>query len=109
MHVSVAIVGFRNVDDILRCLAALETATHKDFEVIICENGGPAAFDALKARAPSVLAGGQTVRCVLASGNLGYAGGVNVCLAETPQADAWWVLNPDTAPSPTSLALLSTI
>jgi GT2 family glycosyltransferase len=105
MHVAISIVGFRNRDDITRCLAALERSTHADFEVIICENGGPAAFQALSEVLPGALPTGQRVRAVLASGNLGYAGGVNVCLRETPEADAWWVLNPDTQPEPDALAL----
>lgn len=100
MHVSVAIVGFRNADDILRCLSALEGSTHGDFDVIVCENGGAEALARLRAAAPSALAGGQVVRIVGAASNLGYAGGVNVCIAETPSAAAWWILNPDTLPDP---------
>ncbi len=103
MHVAVAIVGFRNPGDISRCLEALSQSSHADFEIIICENGGAAAFDALTAILPPALAGGQPVRAVLAPHNLGYAGGVNQCLEQTPAADAWWVLNPDTAPYPTAL------
>jgi len=105
-HVAVCIVGFRNPEDAVGCLAALETSTHADFEVIICENGGRAAYDALTAALPSSLAGGQGVRAVMAPRNLGYAGGVNVCLAQTPDADAWWILNPDTGPSPGAMAAL---
>lgn len=104
MHVSIAIVGYRNLGDILRCLSALERSTHQDFEVIVCENGGSAAFDALRAAAPAALPGGQPVRIVLAPGNLGFGGGVNTCFRETPAADAWWVLNPDTQPHPDALA-----
>lgn len=103
MHVAVSIVGFRNPDDIFKCLKALERSSHADFEVIICENGGPEAFAALQAGLPDALARGQKVRAVLADGNLGYAGGVNRCLEETPDADAWWVLNPDTLPFPDAL------
>ena len=106
MHVSVSIVGYRNCDDIVRCLAALERSSHSDFEVIICENGGAGAHDELISRLPRRLAGGQPVHAVLAPQNLGFAGGVNVCLAETPAADAWWVLNPDTEPYPDALALM---
>jgi N-acetylglucosaminyl-diphospho-decaprenol L-rhamnosyltransferase len=106
MHVAISIVGFRNAGDIVECLAALEASTHADFEVVICENGGPAAFADLTARLPHALRGGQPVRAVLAPGNLGYAGGVNTCLREAPGADAWWVLNPDTKPYPETLARL---
>jgi hypothetical protein len=106
MHVAVGIVGFRNSDDIARCLDALSASTHADFEVIICENGGPEAHARLLGAIPTALSGGQGVRTVLAPGNLGFAGGVNVCLRETPEADAWWVLNPDTAPQPDALAAL---
>lgn len=104
MHVAIAVVGFRNAHDIVECLKALEGSTHTDFEVIICENGGPEAFAALSAVLPGALPGGQPVRAVMASSNLGFAGGVNVGLNETPHADAWWVLNPDTQPEPGALA-----
>jgi len=104
MHVAVAIVGFRNAEDIVRCLAALSGSRHADFEVVICENGGPEAFEALGKAVPTALPGGQSVRLLQASGNLGFAGGVNLCMRETPGADAWWVLNPDTEPGPEALA-----
>ena len=106
MHVAVSIVGFQNPDDIVGCLAALDRSTCADFEVIICENGGAEAFEALRRVLPDHLAGGQPVRAVLAPSNLGYAGGVNVCLSVAPGADAWWVLNPDTQPDPAAMALL---
>ena len=106
LHVAVGIVGFRNVGDITTCLEALGRSTHRDFEVIICENGGEEAYGALVASAPERLPGGQPVRVVQAPGNIGFAGGVNRCLAETPAADAWWVLNPDTLPHPEALAAM---
>lgn len=106
MHVAVCIVAFRNVDDILGCLGALAASSHQDFEVLICENGGQAAYEGLQDRLPAALPGGQPVRAVCAPRNLGYAGGVNVGLRETPSADAWWILNPDTLPRPESLARL---
>lgn len=106
MHVAVAIVGYRNADDIFRCLAALEASAHTDFEVSICENGGPKAFAALTAGLPRALPGGQPVKAVLTEANLGYAGGVNTCIRQAPGADAWWVLNPDTLPHPDALARL---
>ena len=106
MHVAVCIVTFRNVEDVVVCLKALSRSTHTDFEVVICENGGPEAFERLAAAIPAKLAGGQAVRAVLSDGNVGYAGGVNRGLRETPDADAWWVLNPDTAPQDDALQRL---
>lgn len=104
MHVAVVIVGFRNAGDIAECLTTLAASAHADFEVVICENGGPDAHAALVAGIPARLPGGQSVRALLAPGNLGFAGGVNLGMAQTPEADAWWVLNPDTEPSPGALA-----
>lgn len=106
MHVAICIVGFRNTDDIVGCVAALGRQTHADFEVVICENGGPPAYDRLRACLPERLPGGQALRVELAPGNLGYAGGINVCMRLSPDADAWWVLNPDTLPDPDALAEL---
>jgi N-acetylglucosaminyl-diphospho-decaprenol L-rhamnosyltransferase len=48
MHVAVVIVGFRNPGDIDACLGSLEASSHRDFEVIICENGGREAHAALE-------------------------------------------------------------
>lgn len=107
MHVSVAIVGYRNAEDISRCLGALEASAYRDFEVVVCENGGKPAYDLLLGAIPAELAGGQKVRTILAEGNLGYAGGVNRCLQASPDADAWWILNPDTLPDPQALQALS--
>jgi GT2 family glycosyltransferase len=104
MHVAIAIVGFRNAGDIVACLRALEASEHTDFEVVICENGGPEAFSALQSAVPARLGGGQPVRLLLAEQNLGYAGGVNRAMAAAPDADAWWMLNPDTEPEPGALA-----
>ena len=106
MHVAICIVGFRNPDDIAGCLQALGNSTHSAFEVVICENGGGTAFEALTQALPPRLPGGQAVRIIDAGANLGYAGGINRCIASAPDADAWWVLNPDTVPDRTALAEL---
>jgi GT2 family glycosyltransferase len=84
----------------------LAAADYPDFSVVICENGGPDAFEELQRVVPTQLAGGRPVRAVLAPGNLGFAGGVNRCMAEAREADAWWILNPDTAPDPSALSRL---
>src|ERR1700677_3026450 len=106
MRLAVAIVGYRNPDDLVRCIAALEASTYQDYQVVICENGGEAAYQALRDCLPTTLRGGQPVRLIPAAGKLGFAGGVNVCLAATLDADAWWVLNPDTEPYPETMARL---
>jgi GT2 family glycosyltransferase len=106
MHVAVVIVGYRNPGDIVVCLAALEKSEHRDFEVIICENGGAAAFAELQANIPAMMPGGQKVTMVSAPDNPGFAGGVNIGIAATPDADAWWVLNPDTEPMPGAMAAM---
>jgi N-acetylglucosaminyl-diphospho-decaprenol L-rhamnosyltransferase len=103
MHVAICIVGFRNFDDIQACLAALTKTAHADFEVVICENGGPAAFAALS-RLPQGFPGGQKTALIQAADNPGYAGGVNLCMDQTSTADAWWILNPDTLPDPQALS-----
>jgi len=103
LHVAVAIVGFRNSGDIIRCLNALAQSLFEDFEVVICENGGTEAFEILKTELPPALPSGQKVSIICSPTNLGFAGGVNNCIRATPTADAWWILNPDTEPSPKAL------
>jgi len=103
MHVAVCVVGFRNGNDIESCLHALARSSYRDFEVIICENGGASAFTQLQGRLQRTLFNGQPVSLFLAPRNLGYAGGVNLCVQQSRGADAWWVLNPDTLPEPDAL------
>ena len=105
-HVAILIVGYRNASDIQRCIASLETATHRDFEIVVCENGGDAAFAQLQAAIPLMLTTGQRVQLVKAPNNGGYASGVNIALTKSPNADTWWILNPDTEPSPDAMAVL---
>lgn len=102
-HVAICIVSYRNPADVARCLEALAGSVWQDFEVVICENGGDVAFDALQSLVSQSLPQGQPVRKVLAERNLGYAGGVNLCIANSPDADGWWILNPDTIPSADAL------
>jgi GT2 family glycosyltransferase len=104
--IAVCIVGFRNATDIAHCLTTLGRSTYADYEVVICENGGSAAFAELTRALPSHLPGGQPVEKIQASGNLGFAGGVNVCMNARPQASAWWILNPDAQPEADALAAL---
>jgi N-acetylglucosaminyl-diphospho-decaprenol L-rhamnosyltransferase len=130
--VVVAIVGYRNAGDVRACLAALANSTAKDFHVSICENGGPTSYRALlealgglvdftdpppervnervvEACSARLRPAGQPVRIYGAMANLGYAGGVNLCIRQIGSNERWsalWVLNPDTEPHPGALAAL---
>jgi len=106
MQVGIVIVGFRNAADIEKCLAALENSTYREFQIIICENGGDAAHSLLKNILPSKLTGGQDVQLLKASNNGGYASGINLAISQSAAPDAWWILNPDTEPAPNALAAL---
>ena len=107
-EVAVVVVGFRNADDIVKCLSHLAKAeASPKFSVFICENGGPAAMANLRMRlageeSPCVpcadvppvwpttslsnlslaLQTGQERGVFVAEApeNLGYAGGVNFWL-----------------------------
>ncbi len=106
--IAVCIVSFRDPALIMRCLDALSRSTYGDFEVVICENGGTGALEALRAALPTQLATGQPIAILSQAANLGYAGGVNACMAARPDARAWWVLNPDTQVEPGALHALVT-
>ena len=120
----------------MKCLAAV--ATQRDcpsFGVFICENGGPGAYDTLKAAltAPDgpcpgasealpvvaseilraeklTLAGAGAPVCIAeARENGGFAGGINAWMRPLMAEGGWrgaWVLNPDTWPQPDALAAL---
>lgn len=116
--VLVLIVGYRNAKDVVACLRALSEARKEPpFEIFICENGGPEAFDALKTaliaeagpctamRAESSLkapllkrqctvefkpsGSGRRVYLGEASENLGYAGGINAWLRALMDVPGW--------------------
>jgi GT2 family glycosyltransferase len=69
VRVAACIAGLRDCDDITACLAALRKSTHFDFEVIICENGGPDANGRLTKALPKRLPGGQEVKLIQALAN----------------------------------------
>ncbi|KQT31366.1 hypothetical protein ASG29_15590 [Sphingomonas sp. Leaf412] len=105
-RVVVCVVGFRNPEDLTGCLEALAASTHREFEVVVCENGGAAAREAVAAALPRVLPGGQPVDVLPDAGNTGYAGGNNRCVAARPDAALWWILNPDARPAPDAMERL---
>ena len=130
--VVIAIVGYRNAEDICACVGALAESTDQNFTISICENGGRAAFAELttqiqsqvrssgedpeildsrvaEAWAGSLCPGGQRVFAYRAKANLGFAGGVNVSIKQSGVPQDWsaiWLLNPDTQPAPGALKAL---
>lgn len=108
-HIIVCLVAFKNTEDVLQCLGFLAEQTYHDFEVVVCENGGPGAFAALCATLPSQLASGQAITVIADHSNPGYAGGINRCMAVRHGQAAYWVLNPDTAPRPGTLAAMAAV
>jgi GT2 family glycosyltransferase len=135
-EVPVVIVGFRNPGDVRRCLVALTALVGPPTcAVVVCENGGTSAFndltatlsmpdgpcagevesldlpvgDFVRVRRLRLSGGGPVVLLGEAADNLGYAGGVNACIAALEASAEWqglWVLNPDTMPEPRALAEL---
>ena len=105
-RVVICLVAFCNLDDVRNCLAGLEHQSFRDFEVVVCENGGPQALARLVAALPDKLPGGQPVSWVADHSNPGYAGGINRCIAARPGRAYYWVLNPDTIPQPDALAAM---
>jgi N-acetylglucosaminyl-diphospho-decaprenol L-rhamnosyltransferase len=129
MSVTVAVVAYRNPDDIIGLLASLAQQSDQDMVIHICENGGPTAFSTMAAAMTSALgqgavddgalhgalrsvtlrmANGAPVHLHLAASNLGYAGGINLCLrhAAAQEWQALWVVNPDARPEADALRLM---
>ncbi|HTZ68763.1 MAG TPA: glycosyltransferase family 2 protein [Roseiarcus sp.] len=136
VEVPIVIVGFGNAGDVVKCLTALgKQRGCPSIGVFICENGGPAAFDALiealssvggpcagqpesvdrgaalflRVRRFQLKAADVPVFVGQARENLGFPGGVNSWIRLFLPERGWdgvWVVNPDTWPAPDALAEL---
>ena len=102
--VAIVIVSFHSLEDIVRCLAALEKSSWRHFRVVICENGGedrlpqtagPAADPNEGRPAGGAFEGTRTIWVM--------RGGINFSIDHTAPADIYWILNPDTEPAPQAL------
>ncbi|WP_028351396.1 glycosyltransferase family 2 protein [Bradyrhizobium murdochi] len=118
VKLAIIIVSYCNTDDVDRCLKSLARSDYDNFEVLICENGGEAAYGRLLAalvgsdrtlqrisdasntldqpqkRLASVAKcrfqnRANVVRVGLATENLGYGGGVNAWLEPLLGAPGW--------------------
>ena len=133
--VVIAIVSTNEAHNLAGCLRSLAASTHRNFHITICENGAAEGYRrttkalgelefvrpletapggvgapawAMAYRDLALAPGRQRVTVLNPLRNLGYAGGVNACIAA---AGNWpwravWVLNPDTFPEPDALAAL---
>ncbi len=133
LPIPIIVVSFRNPDDLLECLAGV-AAMRADpaFDVYVCENGGPAAFETLCQRLDAsttlLAAADNPAPCDssafvqtrgwrfaardsrlfigLSPDNSGYGGGINTWLRPLLAAGDWpgvFVLNPDASPTPDAL------
>lgn len=131
MSVAITIVSYRSADDIRTLLDAVARQTHRNLSVHVCENGGGQAYDDLllaletgghaispaqpdldkrvRRAATTRLANGASVSLYEATDNLGYAGGVNLCIDNLGENDwsAIWIINPDAIPAADALAELT--
>ncbi len=130
--VAVSIVSYDCAGHVLDCLAALQASILRPDVIHVCENAGPIAYAALVGAAAAAFgsvtsegaaAGDGAVRrhgCDLGPGgprvlfhcardNIGYAGGVNLCIRALGDSawDAVLVLNPDATVAPEALGHLA--
>jgi GT2 family glycosyltransferase len=84
-------------DVLVRCLAALESQTYRDFETVVVDNSG--SNSVAKTNLP------QRVRLITAAANLGYGGAINLVFRQSrPEFVA--ALNDDAIPHPDWLTAL---
>lgn len=98
IEVAVCIVSFRNAGDVRCCLTALSRSTYRNFHVYVCENGGADAERDIAETLATLALDGISITQLSARDNPGFAAGVNRCIAASPDADIWWILNPDCMP-----------
>ena len=130
--IAVSIVSYDCADHVIDCLRALRASHLRPMIIHVCENAGPAAYSALiqavvtrfnisaplqraandgatKRRACDLTPSGPRVVFHCAAQNLGYAGGVNLCIRAL-DGSAWdgvLVLNPDATVAPDAIGHLS--
>lgn len=117
-EVVIIIVAYGNAAEVLRCVSAVARSSFAAFAIVIVENQGSAAYDALYATLVAYaaadygkahpgpadasqirsrakrshdlsLANGQPVLIIEAISNLGYGGGVNLALATLAGNETW--------------------
>jgi len=96
--VAIAIVHYHAEALLARCLAALRASTLTDFAAVVVDNGSTTGLKWVEGF-------DSRVRIVRAPGNVGFSAGVNLALAELPEAAPHvLLLNPDVFLEPDTLA-----
>lgn len=100
--VFVILLGWNNWRDTFRCVASLEAMDYPNFRIIIIDNG---STDDSVAQLRSAY---PTVPIIENGKNLGFAAGCNIGIRRAlgNGADYVWLLNADTAVTPTSLSAM---
>ncbi|RYG98220.1 MAG: glycosyltransferase family 2 protein [Alphaproteobacteria bacterium] len=129
--VAILIVSYNSYTELLACLSAVSRLAHRDHAIFICENGSTDSFQKLDAHLADSCSsvsvdtndpivgtarethyrtvGGQDIWLLHAATNVGYAGGVNICVRAADRYFRWdaiWILNPDTHPEENALSAL---
>lgn len=94
--VGVAIVHYHAEDLLRRCLESLAGSTLGDFVAVVVDNGSDTGLDWVEAL-------DRRFRVLRTSRNVGFAAGVNLALAELPEAPFLLLLNPDVFVEPRTL------
>ena len=108
-RVATIVLNYRDTEDTVACLAALQRSTSLDQRFVVVDNAAPGpAHDALRAAVAAATAPASDVAVVASGGNRGYAGGNNVGirLALRRRPDFLLVVNPDLRVEPTTLERL---
>lgn len=96
-EVSILMVNYHTVTELLRCMQSLASQQDVVYEVIIVDNSGD-----LGEREKLQMLCGPQVRCVFSNENLGF-GRANNLAAEYANAELLLILNPDTTLQETTL------
>lgn len=102
LRLAVVVLNYQNADDTLRCVDSLQRSDHRNlFPIVVDNRSDPSVLEELRALDPRI----PVLRNPT---NLGYAGGNNVGIeaALDLDADAVWILNPDTTVEPTTASVL---
>lgn len=105
-HVTLIVVSYNNRDQLRNCLDAVAAGQMLPTQIVIVENGDEqSATEGREIIVASSALSGQVIHC---PSNPGYAAAINAGIAGAPDADAYWILNPDTVAGANALSAMVT-